>query len=277
MTTWHASDDVLARFAREPEAIDPPSGSSIELHLVSCASCRAAVARHADRLMLDASWQEIEDRIDAPRPRLTERLLRAIGLAHGDARVVAATPALQWAWFVSLFALVAGVIGVAREVDDPGPLLVVAPLIPLAAVALVFWPGADPAGEAGRVTPLAGLALTLRRAITVLVPSVAVVLIGALAAPGVDAAAAAWLLPALALCALSIAFSTWVRVEAAAATLAAGWLGAVVVLHARQDLPVRDLALFTPRAQAVWLATSAVAIAVVAVRRGSFTYAGRSS
>jgi hypothetical protein len=276
MTTWHASDDVLARFARQPEVLDHPTASSVELHLIGCERCRAQVAALVDDAALEASWHSVADRIDASRASLSERVLRRVGLGDGAARIVAATPALRLSWLASLALLVGSVAGLAHRLHDPGPFLVVAPLIPLGAVALAFWPSGDPAGEAGRAAPLAGLALALRRAAAVLVPAVAAVVIGSIATPVLAPLDAAWLLPALALSAGTVALATWVRVDTAAAVLAGAWLAVVTALHVRQAVPLRDITLFASRAHLAWLGLALASAGVAYARRHAFAYSRRS-
>jgi hypothetical protein len=275
-TTWHVDDDALIRFAREPEVLDDATASSLELHVTACARCRAVVADHADMIMLEGSWDAIADRIDAPRPRAVERLLVLLGVGDAEARLVAATPALRWSWFVSMTMLLAAVVAVTRELADPGAFLVAAPLVPLAAVALAFWPGGEPAGETGKATPAAGLKLAVQRTVAVLVPSGAVVVAGALAAPGLDPLAAAWLLPALGLCAATLALGTWLSVDVAAGTLAAGWLLALAGARARGSVPARELVPFTASSRAAWIAVVLLAFAVVAVRRDQLADSRRS-
>ena len=71
-TTWHAPPDVLARFARADESIDDLTASSIEAHLIHCASCRSTVASAADPIELGRSWAEVADAIDQPRITFVE-------------------------------------------------------------------------------------------------------------------------------------------------------------------------------------------------------------
>jgi hypothetical protein len=149
---------------------------------------------------------------------------------------------------------------------------VLAPLAPLAAVAVAFAPGTDPAGEAGLATALHGVGLVVRRAVVVLGLTFAVLALAALALPDLDATAAAWVLPALALAVGSLALGTWLRVEVAVAALAGGWLLTVwsVWWIAGRGMALAESATFAPAGQSAALAAAAAAAAVVAVRRDRY-------
>ena len=280
MTTWHAADEILDRFALDPESLDPATASSAELHLLRCEQCRsrvAAAASAADPAALGASWAAVADRIDAPRPTVVERLLSRAGVPDATSRAVAATPSLRGAWLLAMAVVVAGLVLLTRQSHGPGPFLVLAPLLPMAGVAAAFWPAADPAGESARATPLSGFGLAVRRAVAVLVPAVAAVALGAMAAPGLRPVDAAWLLPALALSATTVALSTWIRPDTAAVGLGGVWLAVAVGFHARAHgrVAVAELALFSDRGRPVWLALLAVSAVVAGRRRHSFAYTRR--
>ena len=150
---------------------------------------------------LDATWRSIEFELDAPRPSWVERGLRMVGLPDHVARLVVATPALRRSWFIALALVVlTGLIAV----DEANPrsslfvLLFLAPLTPVAGVALAYGRWADPGHELHVTTPMHGLRLLVIRSVTVLTVSITVIgglaLLGDLTRPY----AAAWLLPALA-------------------------------------------------------------------------------
>jgi hypothetical protein len=276
MSTWHAPDDVLARYANEPEGLDGVTASSLEVHLLSCAHCRAGVAAASDPIALAALWDGVADRIDRPRKALVERLVRRLGVSEAMARLVAATASLQLAWLGALSAVVAGVVALAHTADADGPFLVMAPMVLLASVAAAFVPGADPAGEAGLAAPMAGLGVVLRRAVAVLIASLVVLAGGALALPGLELADAAWVLPALGLSLAALAFGTWVRVEVAAGLLATGWLVAVwtAVWLSDARLPAAELAPLAAPGQVVSVALILVAVPTLVARRQAFAALG---
>src|SRR4051812_19011263 len=103
VSDWHATPEVLARFATAPDAVDDLTAASLEAHLLGCGPCRRAVATAAAGAPVAAAvtWDEIADRIDRPRPTVTERLLARFVPDH-VARIVAATPALRLAWLAAV-------------------------------------------------------------------------------------------------------------------------------------------------------------------------------
>jgi hypothetical protein len=229
MTTWHASTDVIETFATSPRSLDPVVASSFEAHLLECDVCRAAV--HAcvasDDAALRRSWDRVAEQIDQPRPSLAERVLHRVGFDTGTARLVAATPVLRWSGVLTIAVVAAGAALASRSNDALGPLLVIAPLTPLAAVAAVFGSWVDPAGEAGSAAPLHGPGLVLRRAAAVSTFTFAALLVASLGAPSVTLETAAWVLPALALTLGALALATRWPPGVAASALAAGWIFAV--------------------------------------------------
>lgn len=269
---WHAPPSLLARFAGEPAALDDVTASSIEGHLVACSACRAQVASATPPSAVTASWDLVADRIDRPRRSLPEWVLRRMGFRSGLARLVGATPALQLAGLAAVIGVAVAAALLSRSVDAGGPFLVLAPLVPLAAVAATFAPAADPAGETGVATPLHGAGLALRRAAFVVGTSFAVLGLAALGVPGVGLEGAAWVLPALALALSSLALGTWWRVEVCVAGLALAWVAttaSVWVLESRR-LALADTAVFGAAGQFAALAATLLATAILAVRSDRF-------
>lgn len=228
MTTWHASHDVLQRYATG--AIDDITACSIEAHLERCTVCRNAMAASADPILVEAMWDGIVDRVDRPRLGVIERVLHGIGLDESTARLVAATPGLRLAWMAALALIVGIVVLACAEMDSDATFLALAPILPLAGVAAAFAPGVDPAGEIGSATPLFGFGLVLRRSEAVLVTSFATLVVGALALPGFEPRDAGWVLPALALSFTTIAASGRFRVVPTASVLGGAWLFGINVL-----------------------------------------------
>jgi hypothetical protein len=272
-TDWHVPEPLLHRLLEEPAAVDHLTASSLEAHLVGCATCRVRLQGLADGATLERSWAAVADRIDRPRTTLGERLLRRLGVDSGLARLLAATPGLRAAGLLAVVGLVAAAVAASRSSDAQGPFLVIAPLAPLLMVGLSFAPADDPAAEAGLATPLHGAALLLRRAFVVLVVTFTVLGLGTLALPGLGPEAAGWVLPALAITLGSFALATWLRTEVAVAALAATWVVAVPVLRwsAGRDLPYADAAPFTAAGQLTAAALALLAAAVLVARRDRLT------
>ncbi|HZN13903.1 MAG TPA: hypothetical protein VFB78_06540 [Acidimicrobiales bacterium] len=277
MSTWHATPDALADFATRPEQLDDTVAASLELHLLACDECRAAVAGAADTRALGDSWDAVADRIDQPAPSPVERLLRRLGVSDNYARLVGATRALQVAWLAALAVVVVATVVGSRGTDTNGAFLVFAPLIPVGAVAIAFAAGAEPAGETALVAPIAGAGLVMRRAVAVVSASFVLLVAGSLALPHLALADAAWVLPALGLSLGALALATWVRVETAAVALGIGWLGALwgAALEVRGHESVTELAPLAPAGQVACAALAVAAVAVLVVRRPTFATIGR--
>jgi hypothetical protein len=193
------------------------------------------------------------------------------------ARLVAATPTLRLAWFVSvavvlLFAASAG----DATWDDTGRLavlLTLAPLVPVVGVALAYGTGADRAHEVSVAAPLSGLRLVLLRTATVLGASAALTLLGVLVAPSAGWLRLAWLLPALAATATTLAVGSRLGMRTAAGIVGTGWIVLVVaVAQAAGDAA----APFRAPGQLVSLAVAVLAaVALVTGRRRLEHWDGR--
>lgn len=159
-------------------------------------------------------------------------------------------------------------------------LLVTAPVLPLAGVALSYGRHADPLYEIATATPSGGLRLLLTRAAAVLAVSVpALTLAGAVlpvAAGGPGAAA--WLLPGLALTLGALALGSFVGSRRGAAAVGGAWL-AFVVAPAAATGPA-GAALMAGAApyfagssvQGGWAAGAVACALLLAARRRSFDH-----
>jgi hypothetical protein len=273
-TTWHAPPDTLARFAREPEALDEVTASSVEQHLIGCAECRAAVADATDPAVLQHSWAEVVDGIDQPRPSVFELLLRRLHVSDDVARIVGATPGLRGAWLVTVALLGWGAITIAADAGTDAFFLAIAPLVPLGAVLVAFLPAEEPGGEAAAATPMYGAGVVLRRSLAVLAPTFTILTAVGLLQRDPTGAGAHWLLPAIALTLTSLVLSTYVRATTATATSAAVWI--IVLVLAKADAAPRHVALgqsalYSAGAQLVALAIALAAAAALYLRRDRFS------
>src|SRR5687768_14565948 len=106
-TGWHLDPEAIRRYAQG--AAPPDLAASAEAHLMKCAACRGAIASRVDARRVESIWQEVADRVDAPRRRGPERLLARLGVGEATARLVAATPTLRVPWLLA----VAGVLVLA--------------------------------------------------------------------------------------------------------------------------------------------------------------------
>ena len=209
--------------------------ASVEAHLLSCGDCRAAVVPAASRSRLDSIWgQVVADTLLAPPTRI-ERMLTACGLREGTARLLTVTPSLRLAWFTAM----ALVLTFAVLAADSGPrgmlwFLTVAPLLPVAGVAMAYGPTTDPAHELTIAAPYDLVRLVLIRSCAVVASSIAITGIASLLLP-YHTWAAAWLLPALALSAASLAIGTRTEPLVAAAVIAVAWISTVTTSAWQSD------------------------------------------
>ncbi|HET6664139.1 MAG TPA: hypothetical protein VFG94_07770 [Acidimicrobiales bacterium] len=269
--SWHIPPDILARYASRPEAVEEVTASSIEQHLMACAECRLVVAGSADASALETSWSAVADAIDQPRPWFAERVLARLGVPADLSRLVAATPGLRLAWLAAV--VVVGTLAVlaAREAGNDAPFLVVAPLVPLGAVALAFLPIAEPAGEAGVAAPMHGAGLALRRTVAVLAPTMVLLAVAGLALPDLAGPGFTWVLPGLGLAVAALALSTFLRVPVAVGTMAVVWLLALYASRMRSArLPIGEIVVFRPVGQVVSAAVIAAAVLTLIARRDRF-------
>ena len=120
----------------------------------------------------------------------------AFGLPDDDAVVVRASTALYLPWVISVCAaLVCAVLAaVLPEPHGTSSFLVLAPLIPVLAVAAAY-DTTDPLREVVGPTPLSKLRIALLRASVALAAAVPVTLGLGLLVPGFGGLAFAWLLP----------------------------------------------------------------------------------
>jgi len=273
MTVWHLDPEAIRRYAQG--AFPPELAASAEAHLMNCADCRGVISSAVDVRRVEAIWHEVVDRVDAPRRSRPERLLVRLGVGEATARLVAATPALRGPWLLAVAAVLA-LAAWAAQVDERflRMFLVVAPLGPLAGVAVAFAGGLDPTREIGLAAPYSGLRLLLIRTAAVLAVTVPIVATAGLALPGSNWLAAAWLLPTAGLTCAALALTGRVTPVVAVGVVAAAW----VLVTAPTTLAGRlDLALGIG-AQVFWLVMAVGGGIWLAVTRNTLTIKlGRSA
>ncbi|MFF8483373.1 zf-HC2 domain-containing protein [Streptomyces antibioticus] len=213
----------------------------------------------------------------------------------------AAGPAVRGGWLVAVVAVAVGAVALAygAGVDGTRPLLLaIAPVVPVAGVALSYGRHADPLYELVASTPSGGLRLLLTRTAAVLAVSLPLLTLTGLLlpAPGTPNAAA-WLLPGLALTLTTLALAGYVGLRAATAVTGGGWLTAVLVPAltgpggtppAGLPTPAETLAgtlaeplaarlaeqlsrcLDGPLAQSAWAAAAVLSAALLTVRRSAY-------
>jgi len=269
--TWHVSEEDLRAYAQGELA--PPVLWAADTHLGACARCRAVLAGVGDPAALDAGWERLDAELDAPRPGLFESLLVRTGVPDHIARLLAATPVLRGSWLGAVLAVLGTTVWVSnalRTTDSPTLFLALAPLLPLAGVALSFGPVLDPTYEMAVVAPLHGFRLLMIRTVAVLVAGLGLNGLATLALPGFGLRALAWLLPALALTTTGLALTPRLGPVRAPSLVGGAWIA--LLLAARGAGPAGDgaLAPFTAPGQAVAAAVAALAAVLLFAGRDGF-------
>lgn len=270
-TSWHVPDAVLRAYTED--RVRDADAWSVEAHLGQCPRCRRDLARVVEgtevgTLLADVRGRLLDDlpaQSHTPRPTAAHRAW-LLSTGGGGPRA---------AWLVAVLATVAVavVLGgagghgarLAAGWSSPGGLLlVVAPLLPLAGVALSY--GAfDPARELVASTATAGLGLVLWRTLAVLTVSLPAVLAAGLVVG--KTAPAVWLLPSLALTTLALALGSFVELSRAAVVVGVGWLVAVIGPGLTESTPV----LLESRVVPLWVVVLLLGAMALVARRDAFS------
>ncbi|MEU3887656.1 zf-HC2 domain-containing protein [Streptomyces sp. NPDC029041] len=269
--SWHVSEEDLRAYARGE--LKAPGLWSADAHLTSCAGCRAVLAEVGDPVVLDAGWDRLDAELDAPRTGLLERLLVRSGVAGHTARLLAATPVLRRSWLGAVVAVLLLSVAAGHAVrggEFPTLFLALAPLLPLAGVALSYGPALDPTYEMAVVAPMHGFRLLMIRTVAVLVVVLALNGLATLALPAYGLRALAWLLPGLALTATGLALMPRLGPVLAPSLVGGAWAGLLLAadaLRAGADVP---LAPFTAAGQGVSAVVAALAAGLLFLLRDRF-------
>jgi hypothetical protein len=276
---WHASDDLVVRYAEG--TLPEPDAWSLEKHVEDCAGCASRVSRAVGATAAGPLLAQVRAAVlaTAPQPGLE----RTPPVASRLVRLLwAAGPAVRGAWLPAVLVVVAAALSLAYGAGFPGAralLLAVAPVVPVAGVALSYGPHADPLHEVAAATPGGGLRLALTRTVAVLAVSLPLLTLTGLLLPASGApAAAAWLLPGLALTLATLALASFLGRRAAASVTAGGWLAAVLapVASAPASEAGARLAEQLSRclggtaAQTTWAAAAVLSAALLTARRPAY-------
>ncbi|MFH8370642.1 zf-HC2 domain-containing protein [Streptomyces sp. NPDC018031] len=289
---WHVDGEMSARYAAG--TLDEAAEWSLEKHVEVCGDCAVTVSlavcsrRDTAHVVADVRAALLAA-VPAAAPARSGTAGRP-GRARWSVRLLwAAGPALWGAWLVAVLVVCVGAVVLAYGAGFDGVrpvLLAVAPLLPLAGVAVSYGPSADPVHEIALAAPSGGLRLLLTRCAAVLAVSLPLLTAASAVAPdrpGVPGPAA-WLLPGLALTLSCLALGSYIGCLAAAGILAGGWslaLLAPVVLADRPGGGVLPLGALTERLDACltgagpqsgWAAAAVAGAALVALRRHAFDF-----
>ena len=270
---WHLDDASLEAYVGGSRL--SVVGPSVEVHLLDCSGCRARLGELVPDEAVTRAWTAIRAPVEAPRAGVVERVMRRLGVREGPARLLAAVPAFRGSWLLGLFVatLFSGIAAVFAGEFGMALFLIVAPLAPVAGVALSFGGEADPAHELVTVTPHSALRLLLLRTAGVLVTSLPVAALAGMVLPGPPWLAVAWLTPALAGVTLTLALAPLFGATATAATICACWSGCVVAAQQMTD----PAAAVAPTMQVVLLLLTLVALLTLVVRYPSLDLMERQS
>ncbi|MFG3163742.1 zf-HC2 domain-containing protein [Streptomyces sp. NPDC048232] len=274
---WHVDEGDLRAYARGELAA--PLLWSADAHLSACAQCRGVLAEVSDRAALDLGWERLDAELDAPRTGWFEGLLVRCGVGDGTARLLAGTPVLRRSWLGAVAAVLVTTFFVAFSAgaaERPALFLALAPLLPLAGVALAYGPVMDPTYEMAVVSPMHGFRLLMIRTVAVLVVALGVNGLASLAMPGYGLTALAWLLPGLALTTAGLALTPRLGPVAGPAAVAGAWVVLLVVASAERggDVP---LAPFTAAGQGVSAGLALLGAGLLFVFRDRFDVLGRGA
>ncbi|MEW1867397.1 zf-HC2 domain-containing protein [Streptomyces caelestis] len=296
MNDWHASDHLMTRYA--DGSLPESDAWSLETHLERCGGCAVRVSRAVRATAAEAVLAEVREAVLAEAPAAApapapERpaAARAHRWPSAGSRAVrvlwALGPAVRGAWLPAVLLVAVGAVALAHGggFAHARPwLLALAPVVPVAGVALSYGPHADPMHEITAATPAAGLRLVLTRTAAVLAVSLPLLTLAGALLPSTGAPnAAAWLLPGLTLTLASLALAGYVGLRAATAVTGGAWLCAVLgpVLTAPGGL-TRELGLRLSSylggapAQGGWAAAAVLSAALLAARRPAFHFLEKS-
>ncbi len=275
MSVEHASTRLIDGYARGDTDIAADEVWALEAHLEACRSCRdrlstaTTAGAPAVATLVGTVWSDLEPRLATTvtmprRRRWSARLSRWL--------TPTMVPWLAMVVSVTLLALLFDIADPgAGQGSGPGEVslvLLLAPVLPVLAVAASWSRGLDPAYELTASVPRAGLQLVLRRTVAVLVLVVPTLFVGGWVT-GVTAAQ--WLLPCLAFTSTTLALGGVVGVTRAALALVAVW--AAVVAAPTLATSRTPFALHTDGLP-VWGLILTLGIGVVIARRGAYSVLG---
>jgi hypothetical protein len=220
--TVHVPADTLAEYAVGRLSVDDVRTWPAEVHLEMCAECRNELARLAPTpvtSMLDDARATILAKAAAGARPVRRRRLRRL------AQRWTTWAMLSWAVMTATAVAAAFLLDRAYPLR-PSVVLLLAPVTPLAGLAMAWSRYGDPAWETIAGTARAGADLLLRRTVVVLA-----VVLPLLASAGwlLGTNPALWLLPCLAFTSATLLVGGLIGVGRAAVALGGAWLLAVAL------------------------------------------------
>lgn len=266
--TWHLEAEAVARY--DAGLTEGVTSASIEAHLERCAECRQLIA--CEEEWLEQSWETLANEVYEPTVYGIEHLLVRIGIPGHLVRLMSVAPSLKPAWMIALTVALA-FAGLASQLSssDFDLFLAVAPLVPVAGVALAYGRRGDPAHEILMSSPLDSVRVLFLR-----VAAVAITAFGIAAAVDVIAGGRSefglWLLPSVALVVLTLAIGTRISLWSASLISVAAWISFLAIQSSRLQLPTADVLGGSTQA---WFMVVAVVAGMVLLRRADHYRRGR--
>jgi hypothetical protein len=255
---WHADPDALQ--ALVDGCLGPVLAASIEAHVMRCDDCRTELNAlefgrvHED---LERVWGGVRNTIEPAAPGMVERSLMRLGFRSEQLLLLSAAPSLRGSWLigVTVVVLFAGVAATFAGDRGLAFFLLVAPLAPVAGVAMAFGGDADPSQEIVVTTPFSSVRLLLLRTGAVLASCVPIAALVGLLIPGPGWLFLAWLTPAAACVAVTLALSPYVGLTSSATLVGVVWSMFTAAATRSHGDP---LALVGPTTQ--WVCTALVVV-----------------
>ena len=267
--SWHVETETLSRY--QGGDVDRVTAASVEAHVTACAECRSGLLVDSD--WLARSWAGIAEHVEPGERSVVERVLTWVGVPPHLARVVAVTPSLRPSWLIAV-TLTLVFASLASRLVQPGSFdlfVVLAPLIPVAGVAVAYGRLGDPAHDITVATPTDHLRLLLLRVAAVTGFAVVLSLVLDLGVPSTRATGI-WILPALAMTLVTLALGTRFTMWMAASTSAVVWIGLLSVFLARPE--ERLPAMFGVQAQIMFFVVAVIAALLFAHGRDEYRRGG---
>ncbi|MET0426517.1 MAG: zf-HC2 domain-containing protein [Actinoplanes sp.] len=254
--TSHVPAASLAAYTAGDPGLDDATVWAVEVHLETCAECRAQLADQSAPPLL-ALLDDVQAQIDrgvrtGPQPARRHSWRR---LAHRWA----VWSLIPWS-ALAVSAVLAAFLLDRMFPERPSLVLLLAPVAPLAGLAAGWSRRTDPAWEQIAGTARAGLELLLRRTVVVLVTVLPPL---ALAGWYFGTSPARWLLPCLTFTAATLLLGGRIGVARAAAVIGGGWL----LLVAAPALATAEVpAVIQPSAFPGWVAAAVIVTALTVLR-----------
>ncbi|MCL1870279.1 MAG: zf-HC2 domain-containing protein [Promicromonosporaceae bacterium] len=237
MSGWHVDPATWQAYAAGH--LDMAAQAAVETHVTTCPACRDSARRVAEDDPMTGGyepvWEAVHAAIGAPRQPAHLRWLRRVGVPDDAVVVLAAAGDLRLPWALAVGGAVLSAVVAAHVARAELAYLLLAPLVPLLAVAAAFE-ATDPLRELAAPTPFSKLRLALLRTAATLAVAVPATALVGVVVPVLHALACVWLLPALCLSGAALVLLTRLPARWACGVAGAGWAAVVLGLESSGHL-----------------------------------------